>query len=50
MRSSIVAAEKLLDDSKENTDEYKLKGDVLAAGLDEKQNIVCLLEEFADRN
>ena len=43
MKESKVTAEKLLNESRLSADEYRSKGNVLAAELDDRQEIVNML-------
>jgi len=50
LKESMEAAEKLLKESKRVTDEHKAKGDVRAVGLEDRKEMVKLLDEVVARS
>ena len=50
MKTSLNGAKKLFNDSKLSADEFRLKGDGLAAGLKDRQEMVNTLQSVVDKS
>ena len=49
LQVSMLTAEKLLNESRLSAEEYRSKGDVLAAELDDRQEILKMLLDVVDK-